>query len=78
MKKIPFIVCIAAVCLSACSTAQLPPMDDAYYTPSTQNTQNTPSTQNTQNIQNIQNNQSAPSIEYLNVQDTTVTIRIKQ
>ena len=60
MKKIPFIVCIAAVCLSACSTAQLPPMDDAYYT------------------RNNQNNQSAPSIEYLNVQDTTVTIRIKQ
>ena len=66
MKKIPFIVCIAAVCLSACSTAQLPPMDDAYYT------------RNNQNTQNNQNNQSAPVIEYLNVQDTTVTIRIRQ
>ena len=63
MKKIPFIVCIAAVCLSACSTAQLPPMDDAYYT---------------RNNQNNQSNQSAPAIEYLNVQDTTVTIRIRQ
>ena len=63
MKKIPFIVCIAAVCLSACSTAQLPPMDDAYYT---------------WNNQNNQSNQSAPAIEYLNVQDTTVTIRIRQ
>jgi hypothetical protein len=66
MKKIPFIVCIAAVCLSACSTAQLPPMDDAYYT------------RNNQNNQSNQSNQSAPSIEYLNVQDTTVTIRIRQ
>ena len=63
MKKNPFIVCIAAVCLSACSTAQLPPMDDAYYT---------------RNNQNNQSNQSAPAIEYLNVQDTTVTIRIRQ
>lgn len=69
MKKIPFIVCIAAVCLSACSTAQLPPMDDAYYTRNNQSNRNN---------QNNQNNQSAPSIEYLNVQDTTVTIRIKQ
>ena len=66
MKKIPFIVCIAAVCLSACSTAQLPPMDDAYYT------------RNNRNNQNNQSNQSAPAIEYLNVQDTTVTIRIRQ
>ncbi len=66
MKKIPFIVCIAAVCLSACSTAQLPPMDDAYYT------------RNNQSNQSNQNNQSAPAIEYLNVQDTTVTIRIRQ
>ncbi len=63
MKKILFIVCIAAVCLSACSTAQLPPMDDAYYT---------------RNNQSNQSNQSAPAIEYLNVQDTTVTIRIRQ
>ena len=75
MKKIPFIVCIAAVCLSACSTAQLPPMDDAYYT---RNNQNNQSNQSNQNNQNNQNNQSAPSIEYLNVQDTTVTIRIRQ
>lgn len=69
MKKIPFIVCIAAVCLSACSTAQLPPMDDAYYTRNNQNNQNN---------QSNQSNQSAPAIEYLNVQDTTVTIRIRQ
>ena len=72
MKKISFIVCIAAVCLSACSTAQLPPMDDAYYT------RNTQSNQSNQNTQNTQNTQNAPSIEYLNVQDTTVIIRIRQ
>ena len=64
-----------AVCLVSCKTTQLPPLDDAYYWPE----KNTPIIQNTQsNQQSTIKNQKSPIIEYLNVQDTTVTVRIKR
>ena len=63
--------------MTACSTTTVIPIDDVYYTSDaeskTQKTQNTPINQSTQNTQS-----SSTSIEYLNVQDTTVTIRIKK
>ena len=64
--------------MTACSTTTVIPIDDAYYTSDaeskTQKTQNTPINQSTQSAQNTPSTQ----IEYLNVQDTTVTIRIKK
>ena len=66
--------------MTACSTTTVIPIDDAYYTSDaeskTQKTQNIPINQSTQNTQNTQS--SSTTIEYLNVQDTTVTIRIKK
>ena len=64
-----------ALILSACGTTSKAPLDDAYYQPeklpgSTSYTSTSSST--------IQPSQPGPSIEYLNVQDTTVTIRIRK
>ena len=67
-KKVLILGLVFGLC--GCASTQLPPIDDAYYAPSIEN----PSPQTTQS------NQSTPSpqtIEYINVQDTTVTIRIK-
>ena len=62
--------------MTACSTTTVIPIDDAYYMSDaeskTQKTQNIPINQSTQDTQS-----SSTTIEYLNVQDTTVTIRIK-
>jgi hypothetical protein len=63
-----------AVFMASCHTASQVPMDDAYYWPDnaapirTAATQTTPSTPTT----------PASAIEYTNIQDTTVTIRIKR
>ena len=65
------------VCLAACSTIGKAPIDDAYYWPEKQ----TQSAQSAPIIQNTQSTQKPPKtspIEYTNVQDTTVTIRIKR
>ena len=65
-KKI--IILSLALGLIACGTTSKAPLDDAYYQPEkTQSTPNTPTSPT-----------SPTSIEYLNVQDTTVTIRIKK
>jgi len=71
MKKGFYIVCFAFG-LSACASQA--PLDDAYYYPD----KSAPSYSNSQNVQNTPSNPNASSIEYLNVQDTTVTIRIKK
>ena len=61
---------LCAVCMASCHTSSQVPMDDAYYWPdrSATPTQTTPSTPTT----------PASAIEYTNIQDTTVTIRIKR
>ncbi len=61
----------------ACSTANGIPIDDAYYSPDIESpapaTTSAPKTA----APSSASSQSSSSIEYLNVQDTTVTIRIK-
>ena len=65
-----------ALCLASCQTTTVIPIDDVYYwdkhESKTQVVQSTPNTQNTQTTP------TTPKLEYLNVQDTTVTIRIKK
>ena len=65
---------------TACSTVQNVPIDDAYYSPAVESpapaTTSAPKTAAPSSASSA-SSQSSSSIEYLNVQDTTVTIRIK-
>jgi len=76
------LLCAIALCLASCKTAKLPPLDDVYYWPEkTTNQPNTPSAPSTPSAPGQSNTPGSPKnskIEYLNVQDTTVTIRIKR
>ena len=74
MKKI-FYIGLMSIGLVACSTVSTAPLDDAYYWEKSQLAQSTQIIQNTQS-----STAPAPApkqtVEYTNVQDTTVTIRI--
>ena len=83
MTRKLFILFLFALVLAGCSTTQPLCIDDAYHwQDKTPTTQTTPSTQNTQNTQNTPSSEapapSSPSLEFLNVQDTTVTVRINR
>ena len=73
MSRKPVILCIVALVMSACGTTNVAPLDDAYYWPdkSAHATHSEPTESGT-------SSPSSPSIEYTNVQDTTVTIKIKR
>ena len=84
MSKKTLILLLAAAAFVACSTANNIPIDDAYYSPEVEKgdlpTPSIPVTHVNQTTQTTQTTPTTPttqSIEYLNVQDTTVTIRIK-
>ena len=69
---------------TACSTVQNVPIDDSYYSPEVEKgnlpTPSIPVTHVNQTTPNTPTTPTTPttqSIEYINVQDTTVTIRIK-
>lgn len=79
-KKLSIVLGVAALVV-ACNTVQLAPLDDAYYYPDKQEASTPEPAQNNQSTQINQSTpktQSAPSVEYVNIQDTTVTIRIKK
>lgn len=81
MSKKLYILLVIAAFFAACSTANSIPIDDAYYSPQIERGDlPTPSIPMTQNTQTAQSTQTTPqqSVEYLNVQDTTVTIKIKK
>lgn len=81
MSKKLYILLVMAAFFAACSTANSIPIDDAYYSPQIERGDlPTPSIPMTQNSQTAQSTQTTPqqSVEYLNVQDTTVTIKIKK
>ena len=71
---------LTAAFFAACSTANGIPIDDAYYSPEIESpapvTTSAPKTAAPSSASSA-SSQSSSSIEYLNVQDTTVTIRIK-
>jgi hypothetical protein len=81
MRKIWYIG-LMSIGLVACGTVGKAPIDDAYYWPDkTQPAQVSQPAQVTQTARpatTSQPVQTGPSIRYTNVQDTTVTIRIKK
>jgi len=73
MRKQSVIVCLIALLFSACGTVNVAPLDDAYYWPDAnavpvETAQETTITDNPSPI--------TPVIEYLDVQDTVVIIRV--
>lgn len=83
MAKVKYILSLFALALTGCSSMQLY-VDDAYHwedkTPSSSKTQTTPKTQSSQNTPSTPETpaQTTPTLEFLNVQDTTVTVRINR
>ena len=76
MRKHSVIVCFVALIFSACGTVSTIPIDDAYHWPE----KSTPvELSSPAQVENPETSESpSPVIEYLNVQDTVVTIRIKK
>lgn len=89
MTRRPVILSLLALALTGCSSMQLY-VDDAYHwedktsssskTSSSLKTQTTPKTQSSQNtpVSPETPAQTTPTLELLNVQDTTVTVRINR
>lgn len=83
MAKVKYILSLFALALTGCSSMQLY-VDDAYHwedkTPSSSKTQTTPKTQSSQNTPSTPETPApeTPTLEFLNVQDTTVTVRINR
>ena len=90
IKKSYHIIGLVAVVLSlaACNTIALPPLDDAYYWPekeiakemSKQAAQpaSQPAKTTTEQLPLSEVKSSEQPIRYINVQDTTVTVKIKR
>lgn len=65
--------------LAACHTTSQAPLDDAYYWPDKSvHTEHSESSVSSASSSSSASSALSPSIEYINVQDTTVTIRIKR
>ena len=62
--------------LTACHTTSQAPLDDAYYWPD--KSVHTEHSESSASSASCASSALSPSIEYINVQDTTVTIRIKR
>ena len=82
MSRNIYILLLMAAAFTACSSAQLPPIDDVYYWDKHEQkavpaTTAGPATTVTQTGESTTPCAPQKSIEYVNVQDTTVTIRIK-
>jgi hypothetical protein len=82
MTRKPFILLLLAAAFTACSSAQLPPIDDVYYWDKHEQKAVQPAAAESPAVTTEQTPASTPStpqktIEYVNVQDTTVTIRIR-
>ena len=65
--------------LAACHTTSQAPLDDAYYWPNKSvHTEHSESSASSASSAPSASSPSSSSIEYTNVQDTTVTIKIKR
>lgn len=63
-----------AASLAACNTVQLAPLDDSYYYPD----KKAPAVEQTAQSENVDTSAKKTEVEYVNVQDTVVTIRVKR
>lgn len=76
MVKLQYIVIFAACCLCGCGV-QIP-MDDAYHLRSQAKKTETPPTQSVQSTPIAAKTEPKATMEFINVQDTTVTVVIKR
>ena len=72
MRKQSAILCLVALIFSACGTVNVAPLDDAYYWPD----KNAVQVEVSSPAQVEGPETPAPTIEYIDVQDTVVTIRV--
>ena len=76
MKRFYYIV--LAIGLTACSATSTIPLDDAYIWPDKE-TAKVPSTaEPASSVETAAPAPAAPTLEYTNVQDTTITVKIKR
>ena len=85
MKGVRFIgMALLVVWLTGCSTVETPPADDAYYwdepwsMSSGRSSSASITTPSTSSSVEVSETSSKPVIEYTNVSDTVVTVRIKR
>ncbi len=76
MRKQSAILCLVALLCSACGTVSQAPLDDAYYWLDKKEAAVVAPTTSIKS--DSISSTPAPTIEYLNVQDTTVTIKVKR
>ena len=77
MRKALYIVCLLA--LTACSSTTAIPIDDAYYWPANESKPASKTTQVAETTQaESMTQESAPQMEIISQQDTTITVRIKK
>ena len=70
---------LLVLALAACHTTSQAPLDDAYYWPDKSvHTEHSESSASSASSAPSASSPSSSSIEYTNVQDTTVTIKIKR
>ena len=70
---------LLVLALVACHTTSQAPLDDAYYWPDKSvHTEHSESSASSASSSSSSSSSPSSSIEYTNVQDTTVTIRIKR
>ena len=89
MTRKLFILSLFALVLAGCTSTQPLCIDDAYHwedktykVSTSQSSSTTPSTPNTPNTQTTPTPEtpasSSPTLEYVNVQDTSITVRINR
>ena len=69
---------VLTLCLVACGSSQLPPLDDAYYWPDKRQAAASAAQSAPVPSETTGEAQNTPTLEFINVQDTTVTVKIKR
>ena len=68
---------LVALALTGCASVETPPLDDAYYWPDKQTT-TVSANAAAPAVQATPNPTLSPTLEFINVKDTVVTVRIKR
>ncbi len=76
MKRLSYIVC-CVLGLTACGSTSTIAVDDAYIWPDKTASVNTPASTPAAGVVNGPVS-TGPTLEYTNIQDTTITVRIKR